>query len=398
MITTAIVFDHRNRVAAGKEGPLELRITIDRKSYYVNLGIKVRKSEFKAGAIVNRMDSDVLNERVRMICARVEEIVNADIAEGKRLDVADIKKRAWALTEDAASTSLLEWIDQQINMLTVKEGTMKHYDTLYRRLREFDQIRRWSDLTVENIYKWDAWLHNLPKAQTDAAIKAEEAPELISDAAVYNYHKCFKALLNRAVLFDRLQMNPYDRLKGKFKRGDQYDKVDYLTDQEMDAFIALKPISGTQMAIARDLFVFQMFTGLSYSDMQSFDIRDYKLIDGKWKNTGERIKTGVAYTSQLLPPVVEVLGRYNWQIPQIDNSDYNRCLKALGMACGIDRPLHSHMARHTFATYMLRHGVKIEHVSKMLGHTNITQTQRYAKIVAQDIHDDFDMISEKLQR
>jgi len=96
--------------------------------------------------------------------------------------------------------------------------------------------------------------------------------------------------------------------------------------------------------------------------------------------------------------VVEILERYNWQVPHLDNADYNRCLKALGMACGIERPLHSHMARHTFATWMLRHGIPIEHVSKMLGHTNITQTQRYAKIVAADIHDDFDRIADELKK
>ena len=85
------------------------------------------------------------------------------------------------------------------------------------------------------------------------------------------------------------------------------------------------------------------------------------------------------------------------QVPHLDNADYNRCLKLLGEAAGIERPMHSHMARHTFATYMLRNGVPIEHVSKMVGHTNITQTQRYAKIVAADIHSDFDMISKKLK-
>jgi site-specific recombinase XerD len=46
---------------------------------------------------------------------------------------------------------------------------------------------------------------------------------------------------------------------------------------------------------------------------------------------------------------------------------------------------------------MLRHGIPIEHVSKMLGHTNITQTQRYAKIVAADIHNDFEQVAEKLK-
>ena len=45
---------------------------------------------------------------------------------------------------------------------------------------------------------------------------------------------------------------------------------------------------------------------------------------------------------------------------------------------------------------MLRNGAKIENVSRMLGHTNITQTQRYAKVLAQSVHDDFDMVAEKI--
>ena len=387
MITTAIVWDHRGRTKAGCEGPLEVRVTVDRKPYYINTGIKVRKNEFKAGTIVNRPDADTLRTRLNIIYHKIEDAINAAINAGIQIDVADIKRRAWVLVADESSTSFLEWCRDQIDMLTHSEGTLKHYQTMLSRLQDFDTIRRWQDLTVENIYKWDAYLHKLTKPQTD---------DPISDGAIYNYHKCLKALLNRAVLFDRLQQNPYDRLKGKFKRGDR-ERIDFLTDEEMKAFESLHPVAGSKMAMARDLFVFQLYTGLAYSDTQSFDIGDYKLIDGVWKNTGERIKTGVAYTSQLLPPVVSILERYDWQVPRLDNSDYNLCLKTLGMACGIDRPLHSHMARHTFATWMLRHGVPIEHVSKMLGHTNITQTQRYAKIVAADIHDDFERIGEKMK-
>jgi site-specific recombinase XerD len=33
----------------------------------------------------------------------------------------------------------------------------------------------------------------------------------------------------------------------------------------------------------------------------------------------------------------------------------------------------------------------------MLGHTNITQTQRYAKLVAHDIHDDFKKIADLMK-
>ena len=395
MITTAIVWDHRGRTNAGCEGPLEVRVTVDRKPYYVNTGIKVRKTEWKAGTIVNRPDADSLRTRLYILIKKIEAEINAAIEDGRTIDVADIKRRAWVLVADESSTSFLEWCSDQIDQLTHSGGTMQHYLTMLTRLNDFDTIRRWQDLTVENIYKWDAYLHKITKPQSDADIKAGKPAEPISDGSIYNYHKCLKALLNRAVLFDRLRQNPYDRLKGKFKRGER-ERIDFLTDEEMAAFESLHPMSGSKMSMARDLFVFQMFTGLAYSDAQNFDIGDYKLIDGVWKNTGERIKTGVAYTSQLLPPVVEILERYNWQVPHLDNADYNRCLKALGMACGIERPLHSHMARHTFATWMLRHGIPIEHVSKMLGHTNITQTQRYAKIVAADIHDDFERIAEKL--
>ena len=397
MITTAIVWDHRGRTKAGSEGPLEVRVTVDRKPYYINTGIKVRKSEFKAETIVNRPDADALRARMNLIYKNINDEINNAIAERRAIDVADIKRRAWMLIADESSTSFLEWCRDQVSQLTHAEGTVKHYQTMLTRLNDFNTIRRWKDLTVENIYKWDAYLHTIPKPQSDGEIKAGKPTETISDAAIFNYHKCLKALLNRAVLFDRLQQNPYDRLKGKFKRGDR-ERIDFLTDEEMEAFESLHPMAGSKMSMARDLFVFQMFTGLAYSDAQNFDISDYKLIDGVWKNTGERIKTGVAYTSQLLPPVVEILERYNWQVPHLDNADYNRCLKALGMACGIERPLHSHMARHTFATWMLRHGVPIEHVSKMLGHTNITQTQRYAKIVAADIHDDFERIADELKK
>jgi site-specific recombinase XerD len=47
---------------------------------------------------------------------------------------------------------------------------------------------------------------------------------------------------------------------------------------------------------------------------------------------------------------------------------------------------------------MLSNGAKIENVSRMLGHTNITQTQRYAKVLAKDVHDDFDKVAKKLNK
>lgn len=387
MITTAIVHNRRNKAGNG-ELPLEVRVTIDRKTYYIGTGIKVRASEWKAGTIVNRPNADILTARLNAIYRKVEEEINAAIEAGVEIDVADIKRRAWVAQVDASSTSLLEWLTQQVDGLHMRDGTLKHYRSMVLRLKEFDGMRRWNDLTVENIYKWDAWLHQSVRGRRG---------EHISDAAVYNYHKCLKKLLNMAVLFDRIQHNPYDKLKGKFKRGER-NVIDYLTDEEMAAIESLRPVPGSKAAVARDLFVFQMYTGMAFADAEAFNMGDYKLIDGTWRHQGERVKTGVAYVSQLLPPVVEILERYGWKVPQIDNADYNSLLKPLGTACGIERPLHSHMARHTFATWVLRHGIPIEHVSKMLGHTNISQTQRYAKVVAEDIHEDFEILKNDINK
>jgi site-specific recombinase XerD len=81
----------------------------------------------------------------------------------------------------------------------------------------------------------------------------------------------------------------------------------------------------------------------------------------------------------------------------MDNADYSRQLKMIGVMAGIKTRMHSHLARHTFATNMLSNDVKIQNVSKMLGHKNLQQTMRYAKVLAQDVREDFDMIAEKMK-
>ena len=397
-VTNSIVWDHRGRVPEGGKGQVEIRVTVDRKSYYFGTGIRIHKSELIAGQIVNCPGSKELNERIALLYSKVLAHVNAYVDAGVPINTDDIRQKVWQVVEMHSDKSIfIEWCEKQIPLLGVTDGTEKHYNPLITRLTQFGRIQKWDDLTVENIVLFDAWLHTLTKPVSDAKRKSGKKPERFSDAAVYNYHKCLKALLNRALSFDKIDRNPYDKLKGKFRRGER-ENVEYLTEDEMKRFEAIILPKGSVLDIVHDIFVFQMYTGLPYSDMQAFDANDYKWDGKSWKNVGERIKTGVPYVSQLLPPAVQVLEKYGWEIPQLSNADYNRHLKSLGQMSGIKTRLHSHLARHTFATYMLRNGVKIENVSKMLGHTNITQTQRYAKVLAQSVHDEFDMIAEILGR
>jgi integrase len=288
---------------------------------------------------------------------------------------------------------MYEWMSEQVEMLRHKDGTMKHYSTLLRRLREYGKMVEWQDLTVENICRWDAWLHKLPCEMTGSMTGRGEKGRTLSDGAVYNYHKCLKALVNRAVLFEKLPSSPYDKLRGHFKRGNR-ESVEFLTVDEMAAVESLHPVAGTLMEKARDVFVFQMHTGMSYADTQAFDFSQYRKVDGKWVNVGQRVKTGVQYVVQLSVECERILEKYDWTLPKITNGDYNKCLKALGAAVGIEKKMHSHLARHSFATKMMASHVEIQNISRMLGHKNITQTQRYAKVHPEDVFAEYTRVEQ----
>ena len=96
---------------------------------------------------------------------------------------------------------------------------------------------------------------------------------------------------------------------------------------------------------------------------------------------------------------------YNWEeadkdapiLPVVSNQKSNAYLKEIGDICGVEKHLTFHLARHTFATTMtLGKGVPIESVSKMLGHTNISTTQIYARITNDKISKDMDELSRNL--
>lgn len=394
--TTAIVFDHRGRTAKGNEGPLELRITMDRQRYYINTGVRVREDEWAGSVVGERHERDALNERLGYIVRRVVEEIDKMQRNGEKFDVGVVKDRVFHDDQLEEKDAFLKWLEVEIPRLNIGAGTRKRYVVMLNRLDEYKQIRQWSDLTAENLYKWDAWLHKLKRTISNGDKQAGKTEEYIGDGTVYNYHRTLKTMLSRAVKFGIIEHNPYERLKGEFKRGTK-ESVEYLTEEEIAAIESLHPMAGTQMAMARDLFVFQMYTGLSYSDSQAFDIADYKRVNGKMVAVKDRIKTGVPYVSQLLPQAVEILERYGMQVPKVNNQQYNVSLKTIQQALGIRTTLHSHLARHTFATRMLSMGAKIENVSRMLGHTNITQTQRYAKVIAKNVHEDFDMFEQKLK-
>ena len=65
--------------------------------------------------------------------------------------------------------------------------------------------------------------------------------------------------------------------------------------------------------------------------------------------------------------------------------------------CGITKNLTFHLARHTFATTVtLTNGVPIETVSELLGHSRISTTQIYAKVIERKVSEDMAALKKKI--
>ena len=147
----------------------------------------------------------------------------------------------------------------------------------------------------------------------------------------------------------------------------------------------------------RDLFVFQSFTGLSYADLAKFNFkRDVVQHEGKYIIYDMRIKTEEDYYIVLLSPALEVLKKYNYELPIISNTQYNLRLKLVADYAGLDKNLTTHMARHTFATLALTKGVQFKAVSKMLGHSSLKTTEEYAAILNKDVDKGYEMFEKQI--
>lgn len=367
-----------------------------RRAYYINTGVCVRARDWKFGQIVGVWNCDDLNDRVRIILQRVDRIVNERLEKESETDInfEEVRKMVFApdnrrKVKDAED--MTTWMDKEIDKLDIRKGTAAHYRVSVAALVESGAMRRWTDLSVENVHKFDAWLHRIEKHRTDAEVKAGKPVEYISQATVRNYHKDIKALLGRALKFGLIQNNPYDRMKGEIKRGD-VETVEFLTSEELARIEGLTLRDGSMLAAARDMFIFQSYTGMAYSDMQGFRLNECRHDGNRWLLAKKRVKTGVTYYVQLLPQALAVAERYGGEMPKVAVQVYNRNLKKIAEATGITKRLTSHVGRHTFATWALHEGVALERVSKMLGHSKITQTQRYAKVLAEDVYGEFDKL------
>ena len=162
-----------------------------------------------------------------------------------------------------------------------------------------------------------------------------------------------------------------------------------------------------RLSIVKDIFIFSCYTGISYIDIINLKPSNIGIgIDGEYWIMGERIKTGTSFKIPLLPKALEIIRKYeehprtvmqNTLLPKLSNQKLNSYLKEIADLCSIQKNLTFHMARHTFATTVtLSNGVPIETDSKLLGHTKLSTTQIYARVVEKKVSEDMTLLRKKI--
>lgn len=176
----------------------------------------------------------------------------------------------------------------------------------------------------------------------------------------------------------------------------------FLTMDEVKTIIK-QELPCERLEHVRDLFVFSIFTGISFVDLKSLNSKHvFTAVDGHQWLRFERWKTKEMSNVRLFDIPVRLIEKYSnpkrdTLFPMLSNQKVNEYLKEIAEICGIEKRITYHVARHTCATTIaLSNGMPMESVAKLLGHKNVRTTQLYARITDTKLNADMESLGEKL--
>nr|WP_190809223.1 site-specific integrase [Flagellimonas sp. S3867] len=387
--------------AKAKNGlaPIYARITIRGRRAEISTGrnCPVANWDSKTSRIVGRSEgARALNQELERIKHRLHECYKELLDQGTFVDARAVKSRY--LGEDRKGRTLLEIVDYHGQKMegVFKEGTLKNYRTTKTYLEGYLlKVLRTRDIYLEQlqygfIIDFERYLRNSKNALSNKPL---------TNNGTMKHLERLNKLMNLAVDLEWSERNPFARYSLKFTK---YDRS-YLTEQELLDFATIK-LQKPALSICRDMFVLACYTGLSYIDLKQLTVDRITIgIDGKKWFFLQREKSKQPVKVPLLAKALAILDKYGEDLrirnslPVYSNQKMNKYIREVTDLCGINKHISFHVARHTFATTVtLSNGVPIETVSKLLGHTKLSTTQIYARVLENKISSDMELLENRL--
>lgn len=390
--TLTILFWLRKNRIVENELPLYCRVTIQGQRYEFKTNIHLRQSNWSAAAqkSIGRTTADRnANRYIDDLRSSIEETIDKIREKHYDLNIENFKLMFRKQENEFSTISMLFQYHEATERKNLRPGSYMGYTITQKHLLNFVRIRfHVSDYDINNIDK--AFVHEFFAYLQ--GYRREDGIKCNINGALKHIAR-FKHVMNIALQNEWISRNPVTLLKVHKTRVEK----GFLTEKEVKQIqeTILKP----HLAIVRDIFLFSVYTGCAYVDAANLTNANINIGIDKtpWINY-HRQKTGIRVALPLLEPAQLILEKFeayhnnkhqSHLFPMPPNQVVNRYLKEIAKEAGIDKNITYHMARHTFATTItLMNRIPIETVSKMLGHTNLTTTQVYAKVLDNKVMDD----------
>ena len=377
------------------------RVTVNGKRATISLKRKVAISNWdihKNRARGTSQNSRILNNYLDEVYSGLFKCYQDLKTEHKLITSQAIKARY--LGEDEENHSVIAIIDYHNEDMVgkLKWGTQKNYFTTQKYISKFLlKVYKTTDIYLREldynfIIKFEKFLRGyIP----------DDHQKRMGNNTVMKHIERFRKLINLAFKLGWIERDPFVNFKSKFLKTER----GFLSLKELQE-IENKQFRIPRLQLVKDLFVFSCYTSLSYIDVINLTEENICIgIDGGLWIHYKREKTTKPIKIPLLPKALEILEKYKNNVksisqgslfPKISNQKLNSYLKEIADICEVKMNLTFHIARHTFATTVtLSNGMPIETVSKLLGHSRISTTQIYAKVIERKVSDDMKKLREQ---
>lgn len=365
-----------SRVSTKGGCPIQMSINLQGERFFVSLPRRADPKQFKR--IMLSQVPNELKDYLKSIEASLLRFETDCIQNGKPFTLDAIKlfiKSGYStqgISFQALVDDYLKSIRQKCNAGGMTEKRYRKYEIAVQHFLEYEEIK--PDMLVAEI-----------KNQHILGFKHFLMSRNFEPGTIAGFLQCLKSVFLFGLRNDITKNNPFVG----YKIGRKTKDVRFLTEEEVRR-IKNKEMPNQRLERVKDLFLFQCYTALSYCDMALLEPKDYlSNEEGILYLRKRRKKTGVEFFIVLLPEALAVAKKYDYKLPLISNERYNSYLKEIGTLCEIDKPMHTHIGRHTAATYLLNRSVPMEMVAKVLGHSTTKQTRHYAKLLDRSVFDEF---------